>query len=239
MECKNCNNTIIEDYKFCPYCGQKTDIGRLKVHQLLNDILIAFSNTDRGILLLIKQLTYKPGLVARDYVFGKRKLYFNPFNYLALMLAIAFYCILQFEKISLDYSQIAPENVDLARFSFKYFNILILLMCPINGLLIWMFFKKHQINYVENLVLSAYLSGHTMFYYIIVLFIFILFPNSMSILGVIFGVMINAWIILAILQFYQTRSLINSFKAILAVILAQLISQVLLLNIFSIYKTIF
>jgi len=238
MKCKNCNTKISDGYNYCMFCGQKTDVGRLNFRQLLNDIWIAFISTDKGILLLIKHLTYKPGLVARDYVLGQRKKYFNPFNYLAIMVAIAFYFILQFEKISIDYSQIAPENVDLVRFSFKYFNIFILLICPLYGVLIWLIFKKHQMNFVENLALSAYLSGHTMLYYIILIFIFILFPSTMNILGIIFGFLINAWIVIAILQFYRTRSLLNIFKALLAVIIVQLISQILLLNTFTIYKAL-
>jgi len=238
MECKNCNTRISDGYNYCPSCGQKTDVDRLNFRELLNDIWIAFSSTDKGILLLIKHLTYKPGLVARDYVLGQRKKYFNPFNYLAIMVAIAFYFILQFEKVSIDYSQIAPENIDLVRFSFKYFNIFILLMCPLYGVLIWLFFKKHEMNFVENLALSAYLSGHTMLYYIIVIFIFILFPSFMNVLGVFFGFVINAWIIIAILQFYRTRSLLNIFKALLAVIIVQIISQLLLLNTITIYKTL-
>jgi len=238
MKCKNCNTKISDGYNYCMFCGQKTDVGRLNFRQLLNDIWIAFISTDKGILLLIKHLTYKPGLVARDYVLGQRKKYFNPFNYLAIMVAIAFYFILQFEKISIDYSQIAPENVYLVRFSFKYFNIFILLICPLYGVLIWLIFKKHQMNFVENLALSAYLSGHTMLYYIILIFIFILFPSTMNILGIIFGFLINAWIVIAILQFYRTRSLLNIFKALLAVIIVQLISQILLLNTFTIYKAL-
>jgi len=239
MECKNCNNNIKEGFKYCPSCGQKSNVGRLNAQQLLSDIWVAFSNTDRGILLLVKQLTNKPGHVARAYVFGKRKLYFNPFNYLALMVAIAFYCVLQFEKVSLDYSQIAPENIDLLRFSFKYFNLFMLLMCPIYGLFIWLLFKNHPMNFVECLALSAYLSGHNMFYYIIVMLIFILFPSYMNVLGVIIGFLINFWIVVAILQFYQTRSFWNIVKALLVVIIVQIISQLLLLNTFSIYKTLF
>lgn len=236
MECKNCNKHIEVGYNYCPSCGQKSDIDRLNFRQLLNVLWTAFSNADRGILLLVKQLTYKPGLVSRDYVYGKRKLNFNPFNYLALMVAIAFYCILQFEKVSIDYSQIAPENIDLLRFSFKYFNIIILLTCPIYGVFIWLLFKNNQMNFAECLVLSAYISGHTMFYYIIVILIFILFPSFMNVMGVIFGFLINFWIVMAILQFYRTRSLWNIFKALLVVIIVQIISQILLLNTFQFIK---
>jgi len=238
MECKNCNTKINDGENYCSYCGQKSDVGRLNVRQLLNDIWIAFSNTDKGILLLIKHLTYKPGCVARDYILGKRKIYLNPFNYLAIMVAIAFYFILQFEKISIDYSQIPSENIDLIRFSFQYFNVFILLMCPLYGLFFWLFFRKHQKNFAENLALAAYLSGHTMLYYIILIFIFILFPSFMNVMGIIFGFLIIAWIIIAILQFYQTRSLLNIFKAFLAVIIVQIISQILFLNTYSIYKAI-
>ena len=236
MECKNCNKVLEKSYDYCPYCGQKANFGRLNFKQLLKDLWKAFSDADKGLLILIKQLIARPGHVARDYIFGRRKKHFNPFSFLAIMVAITLFFILQFENIGLNYTQITTGDAELLRFSFKYFNLFILLMCPIYGIVIWLLFWGNQINFVENLVLSAYLSGQTMVYYIVALIFFIIFPSSINILGVIIGILISLWYIMAILQFYRTKSFWSILKSISVIIIAQLISQGLLLSIFSIYS---
>lgn len=236
MNCKNCNEPITGDYKYCPHCGQKSDIERLNLQQLLRDLWMAFTNTDRGILLLVRQLVYRPGKVARGYISGQRKTYFNPFSFLAIMVAIALFFILKFEDTAINYSKIETNEIELLRFTFRYFNVFILLMCPIYGFLIWLFFIGRRTNFVENLALSAYLSGQTMLYYIIALIIFILFPSSMKILGLVFGFLISFWYIVAVLQFYQTRSAWSIIKSVLVILITQFVSQGIIISTFFIYK---
>ena len=236
MKCKNCNESITGDYKYCPHCGQKSDIERLNFQQLLRDLWMAFSNTDRGIMLLVRQLVYRPGKVARGYISGQRKTYFNPFSFLAIMVAIALFFILKFEDTAINYSTIETNEIELLRFTFRYFNVFILLMCPIYGFLIWLFFIGRGTNFVENLALSAYLSGQTMLYYIIALIIFILFPSSMKILGLVFGFLISFWYIVAVLQFYQTRSAWSIIKSVLVILITQFVSQGIIISTFFIYK---
>lgn len=236
MRCKNCNERITGSNNYCPYCGQKSDVQRLNFQQLIKDLWIAFSNTDRGILLLVRQLVYRPGNVARDYVSGRRKTYFNPFSYLAIMVAIALYFILQFENLAINYSKIEADEIEILRFAFKYFNVFILLMCPIYAFLIWLFFLGRQTNFVENLVLAAYLSGQSMLYYIIALIIFMLLPSSMKILGLVFGLLISGWYVIAVLQFYQTQSAWSILKSVLVIIITQFISQGIIIFSFFIYN---
>ena len=236
MKCKNCDKSISDFYTYCPHCGQKSNISRLNFRQLINDIWVAFSNADKGVLLLIRELVYKPGQVSREYIYGRRKIYFNPFSYLAIMVAVALYFILRFENVGLDYSHLETNDVELLQFAFKYFNVFILLMCPIYALFIWLFFLGQKFNYVENLVLSAYLSGQTMLYYIAALIIFVVFPSAVNVLGMIIGFMISIWYIVAILQFYQTRSFWSILKSILVIIISQIVSQGMIFYTFSFYK---
>ena len=225
MQCKNCDQTIQDDHSYCLHCGQRSDVTRLNFKQLIKDIWIAFSNTDEGFLLLIKELVYKPGKVARAYVSGRRKHYFNPFSYLAIMVAIAFFFILRFESYGIDYSQMKTQDLELLRFTFRYFNLIILFTCPVYAFVIWIFFLGNQMNYAENLVLSAYLGGQNMLYYIVVITLFILFPSNMDVLGLIISLIITIWFIMAILQFYAKRSFWSIMKAILVIVIFQIVSQ--------------
>lgn len=236
MHCKNCDQTIQDDQSYCPHCGQKSDVTRLNFRQLIKDIWIAFSNTDEGFLLLIKELVYKPGKVARAYVSGRRKHYFNPFSYLAIMVAIALFFILRFESYGIDYSLMKTQDLEFLRFTFQYFNLFIFFTCPVYALVIWIFFLGNQLNYAENLVLSAYLGGQNMLYYIVAITLFILFPSNINVLGLIIGLIITIWYIMAILQFYAKRSFWSIIKAILIIVVVQIISQGMMMFIFSVYK---
>ena len=207
----------------------------MSFRESIQNIWVAFSNTDKGVLLLIKELAYRPGQVARAYIAGRRKTYLNPFSYLAIMVAIALYFIIRFETVGLDYSQMDPKDVELLRFAFKHFNVSILLMCPIYAFAIWVFFRGNQFNYLENLALSAYLSGQTMLYYVAALLIFVIFPSTMKTLGLIIGFLITIWYILAILQFYKKRDFWSIVKSVLIIIIAQIVSQGLMLMAFSLY----
>ena len=152
------------------------------------------------------------------------------------MVAIALYFIIQFENVGLDYSQIEADDVELLRFSFQYFNVFILIMCPIYAFVIWIFFLRNKYNYIENLVLSAYLSGQTMLYYVIAIVFFVIFPSSMNVLGMIIGFAITVWYIIAILQFYQKRTFRSVVKSFLIIIISQIISQGLILSSFALFN---
>lgn len=237
MECKNCNSNVPDDFAYCPYCGQRTNVSRLNFKQSVQDIWVAFSNADKGVMLLIKELVYKPGSVARDYIAGRRRTYLNPFSYLAIMVAIALYFILRFENVGLDYSQMGADDAEMLRFSFKYFNLFILLMCPIYAFAIWISFWGNRYNYLENLALSAYLSGQTMLFYVLALILFVIFPSTMNVLGVFIGFLITIWYVIAILQFYQKRDFWSIVKSVLIIITTQIISQSLVLFAFSLNES--
>ena len=236
IQCKNCGNGYGSGFAYCPYCGQKSATSRINLKRLLGEIWIALTDVDKGILRLVKDLSTRPGVVAREYVAGKRKKYLNPFSYLFLMVAVAFFMIVKFEDVAL--AQLDPvalsrfdsgaTNKEFLQYSFRYFNIFIFLMCPVNGLIVWLFFRKNGYNYAENTVLAAYLSGQTMFFYCILLVPFFIFPGTIPVLGIICGLLLSIWYIIGILQFHHTRTAGAIVRAILVILVSQLASQQLL-----------
>jgi Protein of unknown function (DUF3667) len=44
---------------------------------------------DRSVLALLRSLLLRPGFVAREYVFGKRRRYFGPFATLVILLGVS------------------------------------------------------------------------------------------------------------------------------------------------------
>ena len=86
--CLNCEENLEVSAKFCPQCGQKTSTHRLTIAHILHDGLHALTHADKGIFHLLKDLAVKPGIVAREYIAGKRKRYFNPFTFFLIMMGL-------------------------------------------------------------------------------------------------------------------------------------------------------
>lgn len=87
MNCKNCDAAT--QGKFCSSCGQQVDTHRITVPHLSHELIHALTHADKGFLLLLKELITKPGIIARQYVEGKRKKYFNPLSFVVITTALS------------------------------------------------------------------------------------------------------------------------------------------------------
>ncbi len=90
--CLNCNQIISEEDNFCPNCGQVNDKNPISVKQYFSEYLSGFFNFDSRFIRTIIPLLFKPGLVTKNYVEGRRKSYVNPFQ-LYLHITILFFLI--------------------------------------------------------------------------------------------------------------------------------------------------
>ena len=87
--CLNCNAALTPGQAYCSVCGQKADTHRLSLHDIGHAAIHVFTHTDHSVLGLVRDLAYKPGRVARDYVDGKRRKYFNPFTFFIVVVGVA------------------------------------------------------------------------------------------------------------------------------------------------------
>ena len=79
LNCSNCATPLDPAFKHCPDCGQSTAIHRFNIKHLVHEFLHAFTHTDKGALILLRDLVVRPSTVLREYIVeGKRKKYFNP-----------------------------------------------------------------------------------------------------------------------------------------------------------------
>ena len=140
------------------------------------------------------------------------------------MVGVAFFLVLQFESLAFRHEDLNLSNKEILHFSFRYFNVFIFLMAPVNALLSWLLFRKYKFFYAEYLVLWAYLTGQQMFYYC--LFILLaLIPPSLTVTGTVVGILMSIWFVFALIQFHQGKSLANVIKAVMVVIISQVILQ--------------
>lgn len=94
MNCKNCNNTINDDHKYCPECGQKLN-DLLTIGSLFKETISNYFSTDSRIIRSIKPLVFKPGYLAMKFVEGKRLFYLHPTQFY-LFLSVLFFFLFSF-----------------------------------------------------------------------------------------------------------------------------------------------
>lgn len=84
--CMNCG------YSFrghnCPNCGQRADTQRITLKRGTNKLLEYLIGGNSALLKTCGNLLYRPGFMIRDYICGKRTLFFNPIEMLLCLVTI-------------------------------------------------------------------------------------------------------------------------------------------------------
>lgn len=164
--CKNCNQTFTKHY--CNGCGQKK-ASRITNAHLVHEIMHVALHADKGIFPFIQRLILSPGLMAREFADGKRKI-FNPIQF--LVLSLGFVILLMslthfYENIELWQSKnlyAAPPNMKAMQEKLKGFNtfiqkngnIIILILMPIFAFFSKLLFNKKDSNYAEHLMIIVF-----------------------------------------------------------------------------------
>ena len=84
--CQNCGTTYTGNY--CNRCGQSRNTPRYSMGNAMKHIAGGFLNIDNGFGRALIDLLHRPGYMIRDFIGGKRVLYFRPFQTLFVLAAI-------------------------------------------------------------------------------------------------------------------------------------------------------
>lgn len=158
--CLDCGTPLasMPPVRFCSQCGQKTATTRLTLHDLLHDFWHALTHTDRSVLSLVRELALRPGHVARRYVDGGRKSYFNPFTFLIVVVGVSSVVLAASGFVSFEAGPGAAGN-PVSRFLQGHLNLVVLFQVPVLALFGMLLFRGARLHFAEHLVLAAYTSG--------------------------------------------------------------------------------
>lgn len=84
--CKNCGAELFD--KHCHRCGQKASVKRIELSWLIKELPHAIFHVDHGFFYNLKNLFTRPGFAIKDYLAGRRKPFFHPVTYLAILLVL-------------------------------------------------------------------------------------------------------------------------------------------------------
>lgn len=90
-QCQNCGATITG--KYCHHCGQVAEEPRRAAVGLVQDVFVDTLSIDSKLARSLALLLYKPGVLARRYLDGKRASYSPPFR-LYLFASVFFFFVL-------------------------------------------------------------------------------------------------------------------------------------------------
>lgn len=223
--CANCSAAILRGQNYCPKCGQKTPTPRLTLQEMGVEFVRALAHVDRSALSLIWQLLIRPGVVARNYVAGKRKRYFGPFAFLVVTVAFtsAVIAISGFQAVSAD----APNG--LASLLQKHINLLFFVDVPLLAGACRLMGIREAFNFAEYLVLTSYIAGlHTLFYAFVVIPVWYVLRSDTVLLtrlfyaSLLFGPLYLAY---GMYQFLPGRRFSSAVKGVFASVLTQAATQ--------------
>ena len=221
MVCLNCHFSLRSTEVFCPQCGQKTSIKRLRISSLMKEAFQSFTNVDAGILYLLKWLPFKPGIVSKDYVNGQRKKYFNPFTFLILTIGITSFLSANFNLLA---SSTAELHNPVSIFMSKHINLIIFLTVPIIGLFTYLLFRKEKINFAECLIISCYTSGiRSVFFVVVVTPLIIFFRNSYMLITSFYLIGFGLYYAWSCCQYFNVFSVWYFIKGFIVMVCTQIV----------------
>lgn len=150
MNCKNCDAPITGD--FCSACGQKAHIDRISVRHLFHELIHILTDADKGFLLLMKELPRRPGLVAKGYIQGQRKKYFNPLMFLVITGGASVFLTHEFGS---PLTPLHPLQKETLQLFFGNERLFMLLMVPLLSFFSWISFFRSKYNFAENCILQS------------------------------------------------------------------------------------
>ena len=188
MNCKNCNHIVNGNY--CAHCGQSTKVDRINLPNFLSQLSESIFQIDRGFFYTLKALFVRPGHSIKEYLQGKRKNHFKPIAYL-LTLSTIYFLLSQFVEsgtIVNDFVQgfanaslkteMEARHLAILKWFAKNYAYTTLLLLPVYSLASYLVFAKAKYNYLEHVVLNAYITGQQAVFYSLSVLLIIISNNE-------------------------------------------------------------
>jgi hypothetical protein len=152
--CKNCE-TLFEG-KFCPQCGQKASTGRLTVGHVLEEAWHGVTHTDRSFLSLLTAMIGDPGRVINEYIAGRRKKYFSPYMFYAVITGLLIFVTL---KVFAKEDALYHRYNEFGRIVYEEYELLVLFSIPIVAFCCRLVFLRGKYNYAEWATVLVFAFG--------------------------------------------------------------------------------
>lgn len=154
--CLNCNHFL--SGKYCSNCGQKADTKRISIkHFLQHDLVHGVFHVEKGMLFTLKEAILRPGMAAKNYIIGKRVIYYNVF-YLSLLLVGLNLLVLHYLLKTSSLEIISSGDMDaISAFLQNNVKIILLMFIPVISIWGYIIFRKNKFNIAEHAIIAGFL----------------------------------------------------------------------------------
>lgn len=205
MNCKNCEKQISGN--FCSHCGQKSSIKKINLSSFLEELSESVFQVNKGFFYTIKMLFLNPGDSIKAFLNGQRKPYFKPITYV-LTLSTVYYILsklldgktwmnnfIEGFTNGAKSSSVDNEAIYLFTWLSNNFAYATLISIPIFSLASYLLFIKHKYNYLEHIVINAYIIGQQAILYSLFIVITLFINNPfLEALPFLVSVVYNFWV---------------------------------------------
>lgn len=236
------NNKNKPGTHLCPKCGQPTNLERIDrpyVSQQINHIL----NVDRGFLYTAKELLIRPGNAIKGFLLEDRRRLTKPIVYLiftSVIFALIMYSFnIKYSYLNINRIQVLQDKVSMGMVgewlnnNIGYTNLI--LGCFF-AFWIRIFFRKHDINFYEIIVMLCFVLGEATL--IFSLFILLGKLTSIDLISVGAVLLFFVYVIWAIGHFFGKRKLVNYIKSLIIFILGHISYLLVFIIIGYIFKAL-
>lgn len=126
-KCLNCEHPLDLSDRYCPYCSQLNSTKSLTLKDFITEFFSSLISYDSRLRFTISDLLFKPGVISKNYIFGKRLRYTNPFRFFLSVSIIYFllYSLINFFNPGYDapfvnFSNDTEESDSLISFDEDY-----------------------------------------------------------------------------------------------------------------------
>ncbi len=243
--CTNCSNTFAAS--FCNQCGQKIT-HRYTIGHVLHELAHVFTHADKGIFSFAWNIIRRPGTVALDLVEGRRKRYFNLFQYLILIVGVSTFLMTKTHYLEVmmktrgsQPGQIVSERVrnfqlKSGLFMQEHFNLILFILIPLFSFFTWLITKRGKYNYAETLVLHTSInSGLTTVSMVSLMMLFIVPAKFFTFYNFFSLVLMLFYFAIGYIQFYKKSFLRSLLYALFSIVCTYLVFTLLVAVIVVVY----
>ncbi|WP_341904132.1 DUF3667 domain-containing protein [Fluviicola taffensis] len=225
--CSNCKSPITDN--FCSHCGQAAKLKRIDGKYILHEIVHVL-HLEKGILFTIKELIVRPGKSVRTFISEDRSRLVKPVIFIivtSLIYTIASHWFVHVEEnhSPLEKSILASIAVifEWIQHHYGYANMI---MGVFIALWLKLFFRKHDSNFFEILILLCFVMGIGMLLLAVSSVIEGVSGIHLARITEILGVIYCSW---AIGQFFDKSKISSYLKAFGAYLLGMISYYILIM----------
>lgn len=170
VKCVNCRRE--SDGKYCPECGEKMLVVRMRVKTIFYDKLYEITHWENTVLYSLKHLLLSPGNTVKNYIHGIKKNIVKPFKYFLSVTSVNIVLFHWLNKRYFDYYISSSGNFTtealekekevqaILSANINYFETILPFFFSFFFFLLYR--KKSGVNFAESIAISFYWFGTMM-----------------------------------------------------------------------------